>query len=601
MTPDAPRPPLRSWIAQVRRFVAGGLVFVLFLAGASLLGIRSATAWALRQNALRMEAEVRAVAEIGTEGSEKAGGFGADPRVARLLRGHGALQAALFDANGTLLSQAGFLPAAPLAPVRLEPEEIPSGEAPVLSRATIGATPALAAAIRVDRGSRVVRVLYDASSVSAAERMVTVFTVAILAGALALLLLVAPLLRQLLGPLEALAETARGAERLVGEGPADEGPGAALATFRRTVEELKRRTAELEEMRRSAEARADALAVTSETLVRSHPGGLLVVDAAGALAQANPAARALLGLDEATPGVPAAEALSEWPPVAAATARALAGEPTLGQEAVRGDTTAGRQVAVTAVPVVDDARALLGALVFLEDRTAVKRLERELSFRRELAALGEMSAGIAHEFRNATAAILGYARLAGTAEDDGARARHLSRIRAEAEHVARVTGDFLLFARPERLHRGPVDLALLADEVVVEGRATSPEVTFSVEGDLAEIEADAALLRRALVNLVRNAAEAAGESGRVVVRGGRTPEGGVTLTVEDSGPGVAPGAVPKLFVPFSSTKADGTGLGLSLVAKVASLHGAAVTTGRSAALGGAAFVLSFPPEALGGR
>lgn len=601
MTSEGAKPPVQRWIREVRRFVAGGLVFVLFLAGASLLGIRSATAWALRQDALRMESEVRAVAELSAEASDKAGAFGADPRLARLLRGHGALQAAVFDAKGTLLSQAGFLPAAPLAPERLDAEEIPVGDASLLTRTRIGRTPALAAAIRVDGGSRIVRVLYDASSVSAAQRMVTVFTVAIPAGAVFLVLLVVPLLRQLLGPLEALAETARGAERLVGEESGTEGPGAALATFRRTVEELRRRTGELEQMRRQAEARADALAVTSETLVRSHPGGLIVVEASGALAQANPAARELLGLDDTPPGTPASEALSAWPPVAEAAARALAGEPTLGREAVRGDATSGRQLAVTAVPVVDSAGALLGALVFLEDRTAVKRLERELSFRRELAALGEMSAGIAHEFRNATAAILGYARLAGTAEDAESRTRHLARIRAEAEHVARVTGDFLLFARPERLHRGPVDLAGLVDEVVAEGRATSAGVQFSVEGEFPEIDADAALVRRALVNLVRNAVEAAGESGHVLVRGGRTSEGGFALTVEDSGPGVAPEAASKLFVPFSSTKADGTGLGLSLVAKIASLHGAGVTAERSGSLGGAAFRVSFPPGSAATR
>lgn len=601
MTSDVSRPPVQGWILEVRRFVIGGLVFILFLAGASLLGIRSATAWALRQSALRMEAEIGAVADLSADPSGSPRAFGADPRVAKLLRGHEALQAAVFDANGTLLSQAGFLPAAPLAPVRLEPDEIPSGTLPLLTRTRLGEASALAAAIRVDGGARVVRVLYDASSVLAAERMMTVFTVAIPAGAVFLALLVAPLLRRLLGPLEALAETARGAEGLVGEESSPEGPRAALTTFRRTVDELRRRTGELEEMRRSAEARADALAVTSQTLVRSHPGGLLVVEASGRLAEANPAARELLGLHDSPLGQPASSSLAEWPPVADATARALTGEPTLGREAMRGDATSGRQLAVTAVPVVDATATLLGVLVFLEDRTAVKKLERELSFRRELASLGEMSAGIAHEFRNATAAILGYVRLAGTADDPDSRQRHLARIKAEAEHVARVTGDFLLFARPERLHVAPVDLAVLVDEVLAEGRATNPTVRFSVEGDLPVRDADAALVRRALVNLVRNAAEAAGEDGRIVVRGERTADGAFVLTVEDSGPGIAPEAAPKLFVPFSSTKADGTGLGLSLVAKIASLHGASVTAARSEALGGASFRISFPPDGPSGR
>ena len=325
------------------------------------------------------------------------------------------------------------------------------------------------------------------------------------------------------------------------------------------------------------------------------------MEVSGRLAEANPAARELLGLPDSPFGQAATEALADWPPVVDAVARALAGEPTLGREVMRGDSTSGRQLAVTAVPVVDATATMLGVLVFLEDRTAVKKLERELSFRRELASLGEMSAGIAHEFRNATAAILGYARLAGTADDPESRQRHLARIRAEAEHVARVTGDFLLFARPERLQVAPVDLAGLVDEVVAEGRATSPKARFSVEGDLPVRAADAALLRRALVNLVRNAAEAAGEDGHVLVRGESTPDAAFVLTVEDSGPGVAPEAVSKLFVPFSSTKADGTGLGLSLVAKIASLHGASVTAGRSDALGGAAFRIAFPPGAPSGR
>jgi signal transduction histidine kinase len=398
-----------------------------------------------------------------------------------------------------------------------------------------------------------------------------------------------------------MAETARGAEGLVGEESSPEGPRSALATFRRTVDELRRRTGELEEMRRNAEARADALAVTAQTLVRSHPGGLLVVEASGRLAEANPAARQLLELPDSLVGQAATIAFAEWPTVADAAARALRGEPTLGREAMRGDATSARQLAVTAVPIVDATAALLGALVFLEDRTAVKRLERELSFRRELAALGEMSAGIAHEFRNATAAILGYARLAGTADDPESRKRHLARIRAEAEHVARVTGDFLLFARPERLLLAPVDLAELVDEVAAEGRATSPAAALSVEGSFPSLDADAALLRRALVNLVRNAAEAAGETGRILVRGETTPDGAIVLAVEDSGPGIAPEAMAKLFVPFTSTKADGTGLGLSLVAKIASLHGASVTAGRSEALGGAAFRIAFPPGARSPR
>lgn len=597
MSPSGPRPSAARWTRDTRRFVAGAIVFLLFLAGASLLGIRSATRWALRQSALRMEAEVRVFAELNADAAHPRGAYGVDPRVARLLRGHGALQAAIFDRDGTLVAQAAFLPAAPLVPVHLEPGEIPEGEALLVTRPHVGETPTVGAAIRIDGGHRIVRVLYDGRAVAAAERMLEVFTVAIPAGTLLLFILVAPLVRRLLDPLEALEETAKGAEDLLADVPAAEGPGAALSTFRRTIDELRRRTEDLEEIRRRAEARADELAVTAETLVRSHPGGLLVIDAGGGLRETNAHAREMLAIPDLPKGAPASEALVEWPQVRDAASRAVGGEPTLAQEVVAREATGARRLAVTAVPVVDAGARLLGALVFLEDRTAVKRLERELSFRRELAALGEMSAGIAHEFRNATAAILGYARLAGAAGDAEARARHLERLRSEAEHVARITGDFLLFARPERVRIGPVDLAVLAAEAADEARATNPGVTVEVTGEWRFLSADGALLQRALGNLVRNAVEAAGEGGRVVLRGEASPDGAISVAVEDSGPGLAPEALSKLFVPFASTKPGGTGLGLSLVAKIAALHGATVAAGSSGALGGASFRIAFPPAA----
>ncbi len=577
--------------------MAGAFVFLLFLAGASLLGIRAATKWALRQNVLRMEAEVRAFAELNADGPGPRGAFGVDPRLARLLRGHSAIQAAVFAKDGTLLAQAAFLPAAPLVPVRLEPNEIPVDGSLQLTRIRMGNVEAIGATIRVDGDARVVRVLYEGRAVAAAERMIKVFTIAIPTGTLLLAVLVVPLVRRLLAPLEALAETARGAVGLLAGEPGVEGPDAALATFRRTVDELRRRTEDLERMRRLAEERADELAVTADTLVRSHPGGLLVVDARGGVREANPRAQELLVLADLQRGTPAAEALAGWPAIGAAAARALNGEPTLTQEVVAPDATEAPRLAVTAVPVVGAGDRLLGALVFLEDRTAVKRLERELSFRRELAALGEMSAGIAHEFRNATAAILGYARLAGSSGDPELRGRHLARLRAEAEHVARVTGDFLLFARPEQLQTGPVDLAALAEEVAEEARATSPSVTVDVTGESCLLTADGALLRRALGNLVRNATEAAGPGGNVVVRVEREFDGAVHFTAEDSGSGLSSEALANLFVPFASTKPGGTGLGLSIVAKIAALHGATVSPGRSESLGGASFRVAFPPSA----
>ncbi|MDX9735739.1 MAG: ATP-binding protein [Thermoanaerobaculia bacterium] len=586
------------WEREVRRFVVSGLVFVLFLSIASLAALRMTTRWAVTQMESRLAAEARAVA-TGVEASgDLVSGLTTDAGVVRLVKEFAPLQVALFDGRGVLRRSVTWLPDAARVPDRLPDEERPVGPEVRVVRAEEAGVPIVVAAVPLVASRSILRVLYDATPIVAAERMLRILAVVVPAGMALLVVLAVPFLRRFTRPIDALAETARSADALVPPGPpAGAEPIAAVAAFRRTIEELRARTAELEVLRQSEQRRADALAVTSETLIRSHPGGLLVLGPGGELAEANPPALAALGLGRDALGAPAGTRLADWPVLARAVEAALRGEPTLGADAAGGDATGARLLAVTAVPVADRDGRFLGALVFLEDRTAVKRLERELSFRRELAALGEMSAGIAHEFRNATAAILGYVRLAQGASDAEARTRHLARIRAEAEHVARVTGDFLLFARPERLQLAPVALTPLVEEVLSEGRATSPGASFEAEGAFPEVEADAALLRRALVNLVRNAAEAAGEGGRVVVRGEPADGGGIVLVVEDTGPGVAPDAAEKLFVPFASTKEGGTGLGLSLVAKIAALHGGSVGASRSAALGGAAFRLVLPPPA----
>jgi signal transduction histidine kinase len=587
------------WEREVRSFVLAGLVFVFFLAGASLVALWMTTRWALQQTEDRLVAEARAIATRVSQARDLQGALTGEPAVVRLLREFGPQQVALFDVSGTLIGNAAHLPDAATVPDLLPENERPRGIAAKVTRSSSGGFPVVAVTVQLDDGGAVLRTLYDATPVVAAERSMRILAIVVPAGVALLVVLVIPFLRRLTRPMDALTVTARTAEGLVpAADPPRSDPEAAVAAFARTIDELRTRTSELEGLRQREQDRADALAVTSETLIRSHPGGLLVIGPTGELVEANGPALASLGLDRQALGAPAAERLVEWPVLARAAVAAVSGEPTLGADAFRGDGTGARLLAVTAVPVADPAGRPLGALVFLEDRTAVKRLERELSFRRELASLGEMSAGIAHEFRNATAAILGYARLAGAAEDAESRGRHLARIRTEAEHVARVTGDFLLFAKPERLHVAPVDLAALVEEVVAEGRATSPGVQLAVEGDFPVLNADAALLRRALVNLVRNAAEAAGETGRVLVRSERAPEGPFALVVEDSGPGIAPQAAAKLFVPFSSTKEGGTGLGLSLVAKIAALHGGSVVAGRSENLGGASFRISLPQEAL---
>jgi signal transduction histidine kinase len=586
----------RAFEREVRNVIVGGLVTLLFLAGTAAVVLRNTTAWGVAENERRLAGETRAAAEKLLATGSPVRALAEDAGPGRALREAGALGAALYDARGARLAEAPYLPGAGEAPAQIPPEDLATSE-PLL-RLAGGTGPVVLAVLPGD--GRVLRVAWNDPAVAAVRRNARIVSVAVPAAAAVLVVLVVPFLRRLMAPLDAIAATARGAGGLVPAaapgGARDEAQGAA-ETFARTVEALKKRTDELEDLRRSEQRRADVLAVTAETLVRSHPGGLLVVDSAGRLAEANGPARAVLDLEPEDLGRPAAEALADVPALAAAAERARGGAPTLSTEFLLGDGTGARLLELTAVPILDDAQSVLGALLFVEDRTQTRRLERELSSRRELAALGEMSAGIAHEFRNATGTILGWARLAAKTDDPSARARHLDAIQAEAEHVARVTGDFLFFAKPERLETAPCDLGAVAREIAGEQHAITPAIDVRVAGAFGVAQADAALVKRALVNLVKNACEAVTDrpgGGRVVLSGEGEAGGAVRVAVEDDGPGIPEGESAKLFVPFYSTKEAGTGLGLALVAKIAALHRGNVSVERSRALGGARFVLALP-------
>src|SRR5262249_38892660 len=136
----------------------------------------------------------------------------------------------------------------------------------------------------------------------------------------------------------------------------------------------------------------------------------------------------------------------------------------------------------------------------------VRRLEARVALARHLADLGEVSAGAAHEFRNSAAAIGGFADLALRHPERAAE--HLRSIRREAEELARVTSDFLLFARPQEFVPQRVSLDSVAEESVAETEIAFPGIAVARTGDFPDVSGSPVLLRRAISNLLRNAAEA---------------------------------------------------------------------------------------------
>jgi len=234
------------------------------------------------------------------------------------------------------------------------------------------------------------------------------------------------------------------------------------------------------------------------------------------------------------------------------------------------------------------------AVVGARASAAQARGEAALAESRQLAALGQVAGVMAHELRNPLAALKGHAQLLVELAQGRDRER-AGRVVAEAQRLEAITEDLLGFARMAGLSRAPVDPRALAAAAAAASPAPERVEVLPEAGLRATYALDAGRARQLLDNLLHNAltidTSGAPVQLRLADRGGT-----LELRVEDAGPGLPPGDPERLFEPFFTTRARGTGLGLAVARRCAQLHGGTLTAGRAPG-GGAAFCATLPPEA----
>jgi signal transduction histidine kinase len=228
----------------------------------------------------------------------------------------------------------------------------------------------------------------------------------------------------------------------------------------------------------------------------------------------------------------------------------------------------------------------------------LQQREREVLRADQLVAVGRMAAGVAHELRNPLTSI----KMLVQANREEAQARGLPAddlqiIEQEIRRMERCLQTFLDFARPPQLERRPGSLATLAERMftLVEGRARKQHVTlhFTPPPTPVIVEADADQMQQLLVNLALNALDAMPQGGSLDVSIGAPVHGQVELRVCDTGPGIAPALLPRLFEPFVSSKETGLGLGLVVSRRIAESHGGNLWV-INPPQGGACFVVRLP-------
>jgi signal transduction histidine kinase len=260
----------------------------------------------------------------------------------------------------------------------------------------------------------------------------------------------------------------------------------------------------------------------------------------------------------------------------------------------------------------DEMGALAAAFNEMTAKLAgARELETQLHEAEKGAVVGRLAAAIAHEIRNPLNYInltLDHLRSSLAPEDPVKRAtfqRLAEQLKAEVARINRHITDFLKYSRPSTLDLQPVDLRAEAEDALrlIEVQAAEKKVETRIEADdaLSTVMADKDTMRSVFTNLVINSLQAIdGEGGNIVIRIVNDENGRARVEISDTGRGIAPEDISKVFEPYYSTKETGTGLGLAIVRKVIEDHGGTVNV-HSKVGGGTTFTITLPTKAEGGK
>ncbi|HOE10619.1 MAG TPA: ATP-binding protein [bacterium] len=424
------------------------------------------------------------------------------------------------------------------------------------------------------------------------------------------------LARSIAHPLNRISRTAKQMARgdltvrseIVGE---DE-IGQLAASFNEMASEVERSHTELAARARELEDSVRLVNAANRELTRIQNrlenilanirSGVLVIDNVGRVIRANRAALEILGLEK-TPNADYREVLG-YEDFGELVESSLHRGISIFQREIKwsrdGHTPVPMQVST--VPLLDGGR-IAGLVVTFHDLSSIRKLERQLVLQDRLAALGRLSAGVAHEIRNPLGVIKGSAellrkRFGGMPGEEGL----FDFILEEVARLSRVVSDFLNFARPQTPELEKVDVNTVIQRSVqyLEHQANSLEIRreFELAGNLPSLQLDPNLFQQVLLNILLNAQEAMPQGGTIRIRTRRFSAREIAVEIQDTGVGIPPDNLQHIFDPFFTSKDSGSGLGLSVVHQIVSSHSGRIEVESSVGVG-TTFRLIFPIQREG--
>jgi len=240
-----------------------------------------------------------------------------------------------------------------------------------------------------------------------------------------------------------------------------------------------------------------------------------------------------------------------------------------GQEAV--------PVSVSATRIVNEEGYFVGNILILRDLGEVRRLQEEVRRKEKLAALGGLAAGVAHEIRNPLSSIKGLASYFGGKFAEGSDDRQAAGVMIqEVDRLNRVISELLDFARPSELKLKPTNvnemLAHSARLVQQDAGMKNIEIHWSGSENLPQMQLDVDRFSQCLLNLYLNAIQSMDAGGVLSINCSPGDNENIRIEIADTGKGISPSDLKKIFDPYFTTKSTGTGLGLAIVHKIIEAH-----------------------------
>lgn len=333
-------------------------------------------------------------------------------------------------------------------------------------------------------------------------------------------------------------------------------------------------------------------------VVENIPSGIVTVDTQDRVSLINDTACSILGVGkEEVTGRPVGEVLSGLD-LGYERSESLMPRPEL---VFRRSDGAEIYLGFSSSPMKDADGTVIGSVVIFQDLTPVKQMEERIRIADRLAGVGELAAGLAHEIRNPLASITGSSQMLREVPELPETSRTLlGIIERESTRLNGLISDFLAYAGPAMKNVGPVNMTEVATEIVEAVRAGEAREKDVVVENLAtssfRVEGDAEQLKQVLWNLVRNAVQATPRGGIITVdlfSQIRHRQRYVVITVSDTGKGIEPAIIGKIFNPFFTSKAEGTGLGLAISQRILHYHRGFIEV-RSAPGTGSVFSVLLP-------